>query len=170
MLNFSMCTASIAPATKWISTVAIFSTCLLLAGLTSAYAAGLDEDSTPTITRSDVERRINMAERLLDTEQYQEAIRNLNLTVKRYRHNADAWNLLGYAHRRSGNVDAANAAYSRALSIDRYHLGALEYQGALFIELGKLDEAKVNLRLMNDRCPVGCEEQQELEAAINAAM
>jgi len=184
MLNFS---ANATISTKILNRVRTISNtkfnqpkALLFAGLlvaaslpltetNQAVAAGPDQESAPKITRSNVERRINMAERLVHMQQYKEAIRNLNMTVNQYRHNVDAWNLLGYAHQLSGNIDAANAAYSRALLMDRYHLGALEYQGELFIELGKLDDAMINLRLMDERCPIGCPEQRHLEAAIAAA-
>lgn len=174
MLNTSTCTAINTKTHNTVRTICSLATGLLLGGylltleMATVYAASPDQGSTPQISRSTVEHHINMAERLLDKENYGEAIRNLNITVKRYRHNPDAWNLLGYAHRQSGNTDAANAAYARALSMDRYHLGALEYQGELFIELGKLDDAKINLRLMSERCPTGCKEQRDLEAAITA--
>jgi len=170
MWKNSTTSTSITFALKTVTTASLLIIGLLITGLTQSYANGVSESSTtPQITRSNVERRINMAERLLDKQQYKEAIRNLNMTVKRYRYNADAWNLLGFAHRQSGNIDAANAAYARALSMDRYHLGALEYQGELFIAMGKIDDAKVNLRLMDERCPIGCQEQRDLEAAIAAA-
>jgi len=168
MRTNSTATAIITATFKWIRITSIVSISLLLTGLSSAHANDQLNDSTPAISRSNVEHRINMAQRLLDNNQYEEAIRNLNMTVKRHRYNADAWNLLGYAHRQSGNLDAAIAAYGRALSMDRYHLGALEYQGELFIAMGKLDDAKINLRLMNERCPIGCQEQRDLEAAIAA--
>jgi len=169
MLNLSKAGAIFTSTPKLVGAISIVATSVLLSGMTSSFAAGPDEASTREITRSNVERRINMAERLLDKKQYEEAIRNLQMTVERYRYNADAWNLLGFAHRQAGDVDAANVAYTQALAVDRYHLGALEYQGKLFILMGRLDDAEINLRLMTDRCPVGCQEQRDLEAAIAAA-
>jgi len=142
---------------------------LLLTLPISSLAASPGQESTPEITRTDVERRINMAERLLDKGNVQEAIRNLKITSQQYRYNADVWNLLGFAYRQDDNLDAANEAYMQALAINRHHLGALEYQGELFIAIGKLDDARVNLRLMSDLCPIGCAEQRDLEAAIAAA-
>lgn len=141
---------------------------LLLVVSANSFATDTNTGSTPQITQTNVERRINMAERLLDKKQYKEAVRNLQMTVSRYRYNADAWNLLGLAHRQAGDIDAANTAYTRALSVNRYHLGALEYQGELFVLMGKIDDAEVNLRLINELCPVGCKEQRNLETAIAA--
>jgi len=169
MLNLSTITAAISLLFKYFGAVLFITIGMVLAGSASTYAADPNPQLKPEITRTNVERRINMAERLLDKKQYKEAVRNLQMTVRRYRYNADAWNLLGLAHRQAGDIDAANAAYTRALSVDRYHLGALEYQGELFISLGKLNEAEINLRLINDLCPVGCQEQRNLEAAIAAA-
>lgn len=154
---------------KLISAALALTISLLLMMPVTIYADGATQNATPEITRTDVERRLNMAKRLLDKNEYQQAIRNLNMTVERYRYNADAWNLLGYAHRQAGDIDAANEAYTHALSINRYHLGALEYQGQLFILMGRIDDAKINLRLMDEQCPVGCKEQRDLEAAIAEA-
>jgi len=154
---------------KTVGAVPILTIGMLLVWPSGSYAADPLNGSSPKITRANVEHRINMAERLLDKKEYKEAVRNLQLTVGRYRHNADAWNLLGFAHRQAGDIDAANAAYTRALAVDRYHLGALEYQGELFISLGKIDDAEINLRLMDELCPVGCQEQRDLKAAIAAA-
>jgi hypothetical protein len=47
-------------------------------------------------------------------------------------------------------------------------LGALEYQGELFITTGKLDQAKANLAKLQGLCGT-CEEAQDLEAALKAA-
>lgn len=169
MLNLSKTITDIISTLKLVRTIPIVTISILLSWPTSSYAADPLAGSTSRITRTNVERRINMAERLLDKKEYKEAVRNLQLTVGRYRYSADAWNLLGFAHRQAGDIDAANAAYTRALSVDRYHLGALEFQGELFVSMGKIDDAEVNLRLINELCPVGCQEQRDLEAAIAAA-
>lgn len=169
MLALQRIFAHSTPSRKLVSAASALVISLMLTMPMTSYADGATQSTTPEITRTDAERRLNMAKRLLEKNEYQQAIRNLNMTVERYRHNADAWNLLGYAHRQAGNLDAANEAYTHALSINRYHLGALEYQGQLFILMGRIDDAKVNLRLMDEQCPVGCEEQRDLEAAIAEA-
>ena len=169
MLNLSTTTEIIASTFKPVGVTTIVIIGTLLSWSTSSYTADPLEGSEPRISRTNIEHRINMAERLLEKKQYKEAVRNLQMTVGRYRYNADAWNLLGFAHRKAGEIDAENAAYIRALSYDRYHLGALEYQGELFITMGKIDDAEVNLRLINELCPVGCKEQRDLEASIAAA-
>lgn len=81
--------------------------------------------------------------------------------------NADVWNLLGYTYRKLEQYPESEAAYGRALTLNPDHLGALEYQGELFITLGRLDEAKANLARLQTLCG-DCEETAELAAAIGA--
>ena len=79
--------------------------------------------------------------------------------------NADAANLLGYAHRKLGQLDEAGVWYTRALAADPGHLGALEYQGELFLMLGDPVAAKANLDRLTEICGA-CEEREDLAAAI----
>jgi len=127
------------------------------------HAAGSSDDSDETDSTD-----LSVVERLIYKEKYSLAIKRLKQIVKSDKQNADAWNLLGYASRKSGDLQAAGNAYDKALSIDSNHLGSLEYQGELFITMGKLDEATNNLNRLNILCPDGCEEQQELADALAA--
>lgn len=82
--------------------------------------------------------------------------------------NADVWNLLGYTNRNMNLAGPAMEAYDMALALDPNHLGALEYQGELFITLDRLDDAAANLAKLKDLCG-DCEQAVDLEAAIAAA-
>lgn len=82
--------------------------------------------------------------------------------------NADAWNLLGFTQRKLGEFDAAGVAYETALKINPSHLGALEYQGELFLQTGAIDKAKANLETLRGLCG-DCEEFGDLDAALKAA-
>ena len=82
--------------------------------------------------------------------------------------NADAWNLLGYTHRNLGQIEESAAAYLKVLQINPDHLGALEYQGELFLQTGQPDLARVNLVRLKGLCGT-CEEAEDLEQAITAA-
>lgn len=82
--------------------------------------------------------------------------------------NADAWNLLGFASRKSGDLAAAGVAYGRALEIDPDHLGALEYQGEMYLQLMQPEMAKANLARLVDLCGE-CEEAEDLAQAVAAA-
>ena len=46
------------------------------------------------------------------------------------------------------------------------HLGALEYQGELFLMRGEVGKAEANLRRIDGICVFGCDEERDLEAAI----
>lgn len=82
--------------------------------------------------------------------------------------NADAWNLLGFSYRKLGQLEASDGAYLKALTINPDHLGALEYQGELFITQGKIDAAKANLVKLQGLCG-RCEEALDLGEALAAA-
>jgi Flp pilus assembly protein TadD len=82
--------------------------------------------------------------------------------------NADAWNLLGFAARKTGDMAAAEVAYDRALTLNPDHLGALEYQGELYLDLAQPDMAKANLARLQELCGT-CEEAVDLAEAIAAA-
>ena len=95
-----------------------------------------------------------------------EAIAKLKLFVAANTQSADGFNLLGYSYRNAGSYDLAGKAYARALKLDPRHLGALEYQGVLFIKLGQTDKARANLAKLKSLCGTTCEEYEDLAKAI----
>ena len=95
------------------------------------------------------------------------AIPPLEDVISRDAANADAFNLLGFAQRKLGQLDDAGRSYDRALAIDPNHLGALEYQGELFLMLGDPEAAQVNLDRLTRICGT-CPEREDLRAAIAA--
>ena len=97
------------------------------------------------------------------------AIAELTPLLQTHQH-ADVYNLLGFSYRKTGDMKQAATFYAKALDFDVNHKGALEYQGEMFVELGQLERAKANLRRLEAICPQGCEEREDLEAAIAAAM
>lgn len=103
-----------------------------------------------------------------DAGRYQKAISILSEVVKAEANNADAWNLLGYSSRKLKKYENAAKYYNYALQLDPNHLGALEYQGELFIDLGAVDNAKANLARLRSLCG-NCEEYSDLKAALTAA-
>lgn len=81
---------------------------------------------------------------------------------------ADALNLKGYVARKTGDFEAAAEWYARALVQDPNHLGALEYQGELFLQQGNRDAAEVNLARLKVLCG-RCEAYEDLEQAVAAS-
>src|SRR5215469_12968150 len=54
----------------------------------------------------------------------------------------EAWNYVGYTHRKLGNYDDALAAYDKALSIKPGYSDALEYRGEAYLGLGRIPDAQ----------------------------
>ena len=100
-----------------------------------------------------------------DAGNYAKAINLLAAVVKTDAKNADAWNLLGYSSRKLGQYDNAAKYYDAALRFDPAHLGALEYQGELFVETGQMPKAQANLARLQQLCG-NCEEYKDLNQAI----
>ncbi len=59
-------------------------------------------------------------------------------------------------------------AYQKALAIKPDHRGANEYIGELYLETGKPAKARERLKVLDSACFFGCEEYDELKAAIAA--
>lgn len=98
--------------------------------------------------------------------QYDDGIMWMKKVVAADPKNADAYNYLGFAYRKKGDVKQASASYDRALQLDVNHKGALEYQGELFLKLNKMDDALKNRARLQVLCPAGCTELRELDRAI----
>lgn len=96
------------------------------------------------------------------------AIVELTRMLDTNRH-ADVYNLLGFSLRKTRDYDNALSNYRKALALDPNHKGAHEYLGELYVETGQMDQAKNMLANLQILCPSGCEEREDLEAAIAAA-
>lgn len=83
--------------------------------------------------------------------------------------NPDLFNLMGFCLRKTGDQKQAWAYYDEALALDPNHLGTLEYQGELFVETGQIAKARQNEAKLKILCPKGCEELEDLQAAIAKA-
>ena len=80
--------------------------------------------------------------------------------------NADAYNMLGFSHRKLGNVNLAFENYKAAIEINPDHRGANEYIGELYLELGDLASAEKHLKVLDKACFFGCEAYTDLKSAI----
>ena len=99
---------------------------------------------------------------------FKKAIEYLDKVVKAAPKSADGYNLLGYSHRKLGDVDKAFVYYRQALALDRNHRGANEYIGELYLETGDLAKAEEHLNVLDSACFFTCEEYTELKNAIKA--
>lgn len=81
---------------------------------------------------------------------------------------ADVYNLMGYALRKTGDFKTSLTYYTKALELQPDHKAAREYLGELYVETGNLDKAKEQLAALAKLCPNGCEEREDLQKAISA--
>ena len=74
----------------------------------------------------------------------------------------DIFNYMGFASRKLGRYDDALRFYGLALEINPQHLGANEYLGELYLQMGRRDDARRQLALPDRLCPYGCAQGEEL--------
>ena len=120
-----------------------------------------DDDSNPQKSRNYQE-----AISYINKSDYSSAIPLLRRELERNSRDADAHNYMGYALRKSNDLKNSAVHYAKALEINPKHLGALEYQGELFLTIGNLDLAKANLQKLDKLCWLGCDEYDDLRASI----
>ena len=97
---------------------------------------------------------------------YKAATIYLMKSIKDDPNNPDAFNMLGFSHRKLGNNDEAYTYYTKALELDPEHLGTHEYIGRLYLNLNQPEEAKKHFRILKALCYYGCEELKTLKEAI----
>lgn len=136
---------------------------ILLSGLLLAGPA-LAADSLPNPTSPN----LTTVRAAIKAKNYNAALAELKGMVVMYQH-PDVYSLMGFSLRKTGDQKQAMTYYNKALDFDPNHKGALEYQGELFVELGQVDKARVNLTRLERLCPFGCEERDDLRKAIAAA-
>jgi Flp pilus assembly protein TadD len=81
---------------------------------------------------------------------------------------ADVYNLLGFALRKTGDFKTSLTYYTKAIELQPDHRAAREYLGELFVETGNMEKAREQLAVLARLCPGGCEEREDLQKAISA--
>ncbi len=107
------------------------------------------------------------AQAAIDAMDYAAAARILAVLAGTDPTNPDVWNLFGFASRKMGRMGEASQAYDEALRLKPDHIGALEYQGEMFVDLKRPEDAAKNLATLKKLCG-DCEEALDLEAYIAA--
>ena len=125
----------------------------------SSSSSGGSEPYSPTSRFKDINKLIKL-------EKFAEAHKMLKKLRKVNTDEADRLNLLGFTARKSGDLDSAGDYYEQALALNPRHTGALEYQGELYIQLGKIELAKANLAKIDKICWLPCNAERELKKAI----
>ena len=116
--------------------------------VSSLYAAGTgNEDNAKTNYGKDYKAAI----KLIRSKDYDKAIRKLKTLTTASSTDftrADVYNEMGFAYRKSEDFDNAAKYYKKALELDPKHLGAIEYQGEMYVDLGQKENALNNLALL----------------------
>ena len=81
--------------------------------------------------------------------------------------NADAWNMLGFSRRKTGDRQGAFDAYWKCLALKPEHLGAHEYMGEAYLEEGKIKEARAELAWLKKKGNMSTLETNNLSASID---
>ena len=121
---------------------------------------------TPSVAAKNLTTELTKIRSLIEAKNFSAALTALQAADKTFPNNADINNLLGYSARNLKQYKPAATYYAKALKIDPKHLGALEYQGELFMLTKKTSDAKKNLSKLKSLCGVNCEEYIDLKKAI----
>lgn len=142
----------------------ILAVVLSLALASQAFAAGSPSPSKrpapPQPTTYD------LGVKAVKAKDYAGALTLLQKVVQDEPRNADAWNWIGFSHRKLEQFDQSLAAYRKALAINPDHRGANEYLGELYLQTGDLAKAKEQLKKLDGLCFFGCKEYDDLKQAI----
>lgn len=131
--------------------------------ISTAFAAGSSSSSSESKS-GNFEKGVEA----IEAANYKKAIKLFKKVVAEKPDNADAWNYLGFSNRKLKQFDQAMKAYQKALAIEPEHRGANEYIGELYLQTDDLAKAKKHLEILDDACTFGCDEFDDLKAAILA--
>ena len=127
---------------------------------------GGSSEPAPSRPAKPVDPSFAQGKALVEAKRYQEAMPYLQQAVAKNPKNADAYNLMGYATRKSGNANGSLQYYQQALAIDPRHIGAYEYLGEAYLMLDRPAEADQMLARLDSLCVFGCSEYRMLKAAV----
>jgi Flp pilus assembly protein TadD len=137
----------------------ILAAAILAAAPCSALA--VDTDSSPPASAE-----YAAGKKAIEAKDWNRAIQSLTVAAKRDARNADIENLLGYAYRNAGQLDAAFKHYEQALKLDPRHLGAHEYIGEAYLIANNPAKAEEHLALLKRYCQGACEEYDDLSKKL----
>ena len=131
-------------------------------------AAKADTPTSAAPAAKQLSAFLSEADALIKQKNFTAALNLLKQADRSYANNADINNLLGFSSRNLKQFSTSAKYYQKALKINPNHLGALEYQGELFLQTKKLSSAKKNLAKLKKLCGENCEEYLDLKKAIGS--
>ena len=149
---------------------------VLLAAHVGPAGAVTDFDAAPAPAAADDPYAAGVA--AFEQEDWQGVLDHMGVALEARPWLDNAHNLMGFAYRKLGDYPAALEAYDKALALNPYNRGALEYLGEAYLELDRPDAAKQTLDRLAGACrlfahggvdPLAtCGEWQELSEAYEA--
>ena len=121
---------------------------LVAFSVSTAFSAGTDSGN-----KTNYGKDYKSALKLIKKSKYDDAINELLLLVDVDSSDftsADVYNEIGFAYRKSEDFENASKYYQEALKLNPNHLGALEYQGEMYVDLGQKDNALKNLEKLRE--------------------
>ncbi len=147
----------------------MFMISLILLVPTQGFSAGSsssDTGSNSNYSVTSTNPELKAAKAAINREEYYKAIDELNNILAKKPNHADAWNLLGFSARKSGDFKTAETAYSKALSINPKHTQAMEYMGEMYLSLNQPSKAEELLSRLEKLCTYNCKDRDLLKSAI----
>lgn len=96
-------------------------------------------------------------------KKFEKALKQFDQATQLWPELYEAWNMVGYTSRKTGDLKRAFAAYDRALTLAPDYEEAHEYLGEAYLMSGDLKRAKEQLAWLKEH---NSEEAVELEASI----
>jgi tetratricopeptide (TPR) repeat protein len=124
---------------------------------------GVDQ---PAAVTKPVDPSFAQAKAMIEAKNYAAAMPLLQQVVAKNPKDADAYVLMGYATRKSGDANGSLQYYNQALGLDPKHIGAHEYIGEAYLMLGRPAEAEQHLARLDSLCVFGCTEYRMLKTAV----
>ena len=147
----------------------IFTIFLILIIPTQWFSAGSsssDSGNNSSYSMTSKNTELKAAESAINRKEYKKAIVELNKILAEKPNHADAWNLLGFSARKSGDFETAKTAYTKALSINPKHTRAMEYMGEMYLSLNQPAKAEELLSRLEKLCSYNCKDRDLLRSAI----
>lgn len=137
---------------------------LAVAAPTWAAGGGGGGGRDKEVSNPDADYQAAMA--AVKAEDWKQVVARMGPYAQRNPGDANAYNELGHAYRRLGDMDNAFKHYEVALRIDPQHKGAHEYLGEAYLQIGDLARAEGELKALNSICFFPCSEYSDLKKEI----
>ena len=142
---------------------AVLSMLLVAAPPASRAEASPEQTNGIAAARADYEKGRKAIEKM----DWKAAIAALENAARNDPGDAEFQNLLGFANRNLGNMDAAFRHYKKALELNPRHRGAHEYIGRAYLMVNQPEKAKEHLKALESACFDVCREHTALKKAID---